>query len=163
MSRRAVNLVAGAFIGLALCSASLAAQSVDTSCTYARCALGILPRLTALDVVRGVGEERVGSLAFLFPRDVQGVFASNESAKRHAAHALSLRRVGAALTFAGGVLLVTGAVHAAASRNGRVPWAAAAGVGVATFGASVPVHFAADAELSRAVWAFNRDLTTSGR
>ena len=29
------------------------AQAPDAPCTYSRCALGIIPRLSALDVVRG--------------------------------------------------------------------------------------------------------------
>jgi hypothetical protein len=136
------------------------AQTPDAACSYSRCALGIIPRLSSLDVVRGDREERVGSLSFLFPHDVRGAFAGSAPAQRHAERALSLRRVAAVLTTVGGVLAASGVVRAAATRSGRPLSVAAAGVGVAAFSVSVPVHFAADAELSRAVWDYNRDLST---
>ncbi len=159
MSRmgRATFLAVMALVG---CRVQLDAQALDTSCTYSRCALGIMPRLAALDVVRGDREERVGSLAFVFPHDVRAAFAGNEGATRRAAHALAIRRVGAILTTAGAALVVAGGVRAAAVPHGRGPSIAVAAVGVLGFGASVPVHFAADAELSRAVWEYNRELAS---
>ena len=130
----------------------------DTACSYSRCALGILPRLAALDVVRGDREERVGSLAFLFPRDVRRAFGDNELASRRAARAFSLRRIGSVLTMAGATVAVAGGIRAIAVRGSPGSSAALAAIGLSTFGASVPVHFAADAELSRAVWEYNRRL-----
>lgn len=158
--RNVASSVVAACVALALGGAvsPLTAQTVDTSCSYARCGLGIVPRLSALDVVRGDREERVGSLAFLLPHDVRAAFAGSEPAQRRAGRALGLRRVGAVLTATGGALAVAGAVHAVSSRSGRTTWAVGAGIGAAAFAASVPVHFAADAELSRAVWEYNRGL-----
>jgi hypothetical protein len=78
------------------------AQLVDSSCVYDRaynrCALNIVPRLFALDVVRGAREERVASLAFLLPKRVVPAFAGSEPAEQHAASAFRLRRTAAVLT-----------------------------------------------------------------
>jgi len=134
---------------------SARAQGVDSSCTYARCALNIIPRITALDVVRGDQEERVASLAFLFPRDMQKTFASSELAQHHAARALTTRRIAAALTDLGGALIVTALVNAATRHEHEIP-SDTFFAGVALIGISVPIHFSADAELSRAVREYNR-------
>jgi hypothetical protein len=128
----------------------------DSSCTYERCGLNIVPRLSALDVVRGASEDRVGSLAFLFPRAVSVPFTGNEIAQRHAEHAFSLRRIASALTDVGVVLTVSAATHAVASARQRDAATAAAIAGGAVIASSVPIHFAADRELSRAVWEYNR-------
>lgn len=154
-------LIALAFIaGL---RGDVVSAQTDTSCSYSRCALGIIPRLTALDVVRGDREERVGSLAFLFPRDVRRTFGDNDLASARAARAFSLRRVGAVLTATGATIAVAGGVRAIAVRGSPGPSAALAAIGLSTFAASVPVHFAADAELSRAVWEYNRRLVAGNR
>ena len=59
-SRRCLALVAA----MLLLPVSMRAQ---TACDYATCALRIVPRLSGLDVVRGDGNERAGSLNFLWP------------------------------------------------------------------------------------------------
>ena len=146
------------FAFVAACRADVILAQGDTACSYSRCALGIIPRLAALDVVRGDREERVGSLAFLFPRDVRRAFGDNELASRRAAHAFSLRRIGSALTMAGATVAVAGGVRAITVRGSSGSSAALAAIGLSAFVASVPVHFAADAELSRAVWEYNRGL-----
>ena len=93
----------------------------------------------------------------------ESAFAGSNPAQRHADRALRLRRVAAVLTTVGGALAASGAVRAAATRSGRAVSVAVAGAGVTAFSASVPVHFAADAELSRAVWDYNRDLVVPRR
>jgi hypothetical protein len=132
------------------------AQLGDSSCAYDRCALNIVPRLFALDVVRGAREDRVASLAFLLPKRVVPAFAGSEAAEQHAAHAFRLRRTAAVLTDLGLVVVVSAGSRAAASARGRSAASTMTGVGLAMIASSVPIHFAADGELSRAVWEYNR-------
>jgi hypothetical protein len=143
-------------VGLSFAVRSARAQTADSSCAYEQCALSIVPRLLALDVVRGAREERVGTLAFLYPSRVTAVFAGSDAAERHAAHAFRLRRVAAVLTDLGVVVVATAGSHGIASTQTRRASATISGVGVALVASSVPVHFAADGELSRAVWEYNR-------
>jgi hypothetical protein len=138
----------------ALAVTQSAAQTTDSAASYDRAALNIVPRLVALDVVRGAREERVSSLAFLFPHRVTSAFGTCEPAQLHAARAFRLRRVAAALTDAGLVLAVASATRAV-SPTGRHFALTAAGAMVA---GSVPIHFSADAALSRAVWEYNRQF-----
>lgn len=122
---------------------------------YARCALGVAPRLRALDVVRGVERERAGSLDFFWPRDVRAAFAGSDEAERHARRALRRRRVGAALTDVGGIVLALGAAQVARRGDLRQGGGALTLGGLALVGASVAPQFAADDALGRAVWAYN--------
>ena len=133
------------------------AQNPAPACDYTRCALTIIPRLNALDVVRGEREEKVGSLPFLLPGRTPAIFAGSDSALSHARRATGVRRIGAALTDLGGALILTGVI--ASTR--RYDHSAPTGVvlaGAALVGLSVPVHFWADAELSRAVREYNRQF-----
>ena len=125
-------------------------QAASEPCDYAHCSLDIVPRLTGLAVTRGATEERIATLPFLWSAHAAHIFAADSVAWRHAANA-SRRRVLAALcTDLGGLLVIGGAArfHGA----GR----AVTGGGAGLVAASVPMQFAADAELSRAVWAYNR-------
>jgi hypothetical protein len=64
--------------------------------------------------------------------------------------------VGAAL-IDGGMLLVGAAATRSATVHGDRGWSAGiAGVGIGAIATSIPVQFAADAQLSRAVFEFNR-------
>lgn len=133
------------------------AQAPDSSCDYARCSLTIIPRLTALDVVRGAEESRVTSLPFLVPRNPVRIFSANAEARDHASRAFRVRRVAAVLTDLGiGVAAVSG-IRAAGSRDRRAVGIQFS-VAAALVAASVPIHFRADAELSRAVRAYNDGL-----
>lgn len=135
--------------------AAARAQSLEAPCDYAHCGLAILPRLSGLDVVRGPDEVRVASLPFLRARDVRPAFAGDVDAQRHALSATRLRRAGSLFT----VLGIAGGATAAwrgASAHDRVGAAAFGAAGASLFLVSVPLHFAADAELSRAVREFNR-------
>ncbi len=130
------------------------AQAADSSCSYARCSLMIMPRIAALDVVRGADESRVTSLAFLWPRTPVAPFATNAGARVHALHALHLRQLGAMLTDAAIGFAVAGAFESRTHRSSHLHASAAA----ILFAASVPIHFGADAELSRAVREYNAGL-----
>jgi hypothetical protein len=147
-----------ALLGIALLFAvrSVGAQRADSSCVYEQCALSIVPRLFALDIVRGASEARVGSLAFLYPSRVTAAFTGSDAAQQHAAHAFRLRRVAAVLTDVGIVAVASAGGHAIVSTQNRRASATISGVGLAIVASSVPIHFAADGELSRAVWEFNR-------
>jgi hypothetical protein len=128
----------------------VSAQASTPACEYERCALTIVPRLTALTVARGASEERVTSLAFLFPHGVADAFAGNDAAEHHAQRAFSKRVIAAVLTDAGIAVAAAGLARQGRSR------VVTTGIGVAMVASSVPIHFAADAELSRAVWEYNR-------
>jgi len=146
-------------MALALMSGRARRASAQAApCSYDACALSLIPRMSGLDVARGVREERVGSLGFLFPRDVRAAFDGSAAAQHHAGRALSIRRVAALLTDAGAVLAASGAAHAMATSSGRRASVTISLAGAALVGASVWPQFAADAELSRAVRDYNRQF-----
>lgn len=131
-------------------------------CAYAACALGIAPRWNGLAVVRGPSGPDVANLHFFWPHDVSAAFRSPavltpsaDSALAQARRAVRLRRIGAALTDGGMLVVAIGALGAA--REGRVRRSDGIllRVGGATLGLSVPFQFAADGALSRAVWWHN--------
>jgi hypothetical protein len=132
------------------------AQLTDSSGAYDRCALNIVPGLFALDVVRGAQEAPVASLAFLVPKRVVRAFAGSEPAEQHATHAFRLRRTAAVLTDLGLIVVVAAGSRAAVTAHNRSTTATISGIGLAMVASSVPIHFAADRELSRAVWEYNR-------
>lgn len=135
-----------------------AVSPAGAACDFTRCGLGLLPRLTGLDVVRGADETPVASLGFLRAGDVRPAFAGDTAAVRHAVMAMRLRRAGAALTTLG-IAGAAAAVWRGALSHDRAGSAAFAAAGATLFAVSVPVQFAADAELSRAVWIYNRRFT----
>lgn len=141
---------------------STRAQGMDSNCTYTRCGLSIVPRLTGLDVVRGEAEARIGSLPFLWSHDVSALFARDAAARSFAVRATGRRRIAAALTDAGAFVIAAGAIGMLHDR-GRIRGASPIAVvgGLALVGASVPVHFSADADLSRAVWRYNAALAAT--
>jgi hypothetical protein len=143
--------------GLLAISVAAAAAQTSGGCSYATCALGIAPRINALDVVRGDAQTRVGSLSFVWPRaTLVRTFDGDARAERLAARSVRTRRVGAALTDAGAMLVVAAVIRSAMVRGDRRWSAGMAGLGAASIAASTPVQFAADAQLSRAVFEFNR-------
>ena len=136
----------------------LAAQEPQAGCSYDRCALQLVPRLWALDLVRGSGDEQVGSLSFFVPKPVRSAFVPIAPAQAHADRAFTIRRVAAVLTDAGGVLALMGATRAAATADHRRASVGVGVLGVVALGVSVPLQFRADAELSHAVHEFNRQF-----
>jgi hypothetical protein len=137
----------------------------DSACSYRECALGIAPRWNGLAVVRGAGGPRLANLHFFWPTDISPALRGDpfargaDSAAASARRAIALRRAGAALTDVGviatGVTLVSG-LHA---RRMQTAQRAVGGVGVTALLLSVPLQFAADGALSRAIWWHNLRYT----
>lgn len=125
-------------------------------CDYAACALNVVPAWNGLAVVRGADEERVALLGFFRARALDHVFAGDTAALMLARRAVRTRRIAAALTDLGAVLLVTGATLAITDDGVDGTTAALLAAGAVSLGVSVPLQFAADGHLSRAVWRFNR-------
>jgi hypothetical protein len=145
---------------IAYASAGMAQQpstppTANTPCSYVECALGIAPSLISLDVVQGSRSRPVGRLGFFWPTDVRPIFSSSDSALAYAGRAVRTRRMAAALTDTG-ILLLGAAATIAASK--REITSAGGGVGVAgamLLAISYPVQLRADAHLSKAVWWYN--------
>lgn len=146
--------------------AAVAAPSVptpnDSATTYRSAALSIAPRWDGLAVVRGANRETVANLHFFWPRDITAELRGTDttavgldSLTHHAQRAVALRRAGAGFTDLG-VLTMTVAI-VRSLRDGRFATRdqqlAAAAVGALVV--SIPLQFAADGELSRAVWWHN--------
>jgi len=170
-TRALMTISAIVLIGLSLPigHASSQAQAVSI-CTYRRCALGIAPTWNGLAVVRGVDGQRVANLNFFWPHDIAADLSKGaglatgavtfgpivaDSATLHARRAVHLRRIAAVFTDAG--LLLGGYVVARAAANSRLTNAdRALGIaGASAFAVGVPLQFAADGALSRAVWWYN--------
>lgn len=136
--------------------ASRAQARPPANCTYQTCALGLAPAWDGLAVVRGDSERHVATLGFFLPGDVSSVFEDDPDALDAARDAVQIRQIGAVLTDAGLVLAATGIARALFRRDwDKLSAALTVGGGVA-LGASVPFQFAADGQLSRAVWLYNR-------
>src|SRR5215211_5704469 len=121
---------------LLACASRMSAQAAPgPACDYRNCALGIAPAWSGLRVV---------SPAF-----------EGSEARRNARRAVALRRAGAFLTDAG--ILLGGFVAVQAVSQGRLGASARpiAIAGATALALSVPLQFAADGALSRAVWWHN--------
>lgn len=131
-----------------------------SACSYSACGLAIVPRWNGLAVIRGTSGPRVANLNFFWPRSITAALVGGDALARdsvttYADHALKLRRAGAALTDAGlGAAVIVGARLASSGRAKRADRAIAA-AGIASMLLSIPLQFAADGELSRAVWWHN--------
>lgn len=155
---RCLNAAGAALLALALAlSASPARAQTRADCDYATCALRIAPRLSGLDIVRGDIGARAGSLGFLWPSaSLTRAFDGDVEAQRVARASVRRRRMAAALTDAGALILAAALVRTVTVPSDRTPSAVLGAVGAATLAVSIPVQFAADEQLSRAVHAFNR-------
>ena len=137
--------------------ANLHAQTTrDTNCSYQECALGLKPVLNGLAVTRGKSEEQVAVLGFFWPGEVSQVFAGDPQAQSEARNAEAIRGTAAALTDAGIVMALTGIARSLFRRDWDKLSTTLTIAGGASLGVSVPLQFAADGSLSRAVWLFNR-------
>ena len=136
-----------------------AAAPNDSAMTYRSAALSIAPRWDGLAVVRGANRQRVANLHFFWPRDITSELRGTDttaigldSLTRHAQRAVALRTAGAGFTDLGMLTMAVAIVRSL--RDGRFATRdqqlAAAAVGALVV--SVPLQFAADGELSRAVW-----------
>jgi S-adenosylhomocysteine hydrolase len=106
--------------------------------------------------VRGESERRVATLGFFVPGDVSEIFKDDADALDAAREAVRLRRIGAVLTDAGIVMAATGLARALFQRDFDKLSGALTIAGAGSLGVSIPVQFAADGYLSRAVWLYNR-------
>ena len=134
----------------------VASVRAAVDCPYAQCALGISPSWNGLDVVRGERGERVATLGFFIPGDISGEFSGQDSATAYAIRAMQVRRAGAVLTDAGIAVLGLVAVRQVASGDGIGAHRNMALAGAGALAVSVPLQFAADGLLSRAVWWYDR-------
>lgn len=121
-------------------------------CSYEHCALGISPVWNGLLVTQGVEQKQVANLGFFWTRSLDEVFAGTDSALAYGRRAVKVRRTAAILTDLGALALGFAAVRAAQDGSLDHGAKAVAIAGVASFGASVPLQFAADGLLSRAIW-----------
>jgi hypothetical protein len=155
-------LVARLLLLSLLWSSQVAAATPNSTpadtCTYRRCALAVVPAWNGLDLVRGENEEHVARLGFFWARDISPLFAGDPRSHEYARRAVRVRRVAVIFTDAGAVLLVAGLAGLAGDHhddNARV----IAVAGVVSFGIGVPIQFAADGHLGRAVWWHNARLS----
>ena len=131
------------------------------ACEYRACALSIAPTWNGLMVVRGGDAARVANLNFFLPRDIAPALRGDsaalgaDSAQAHAARAVRLRRTAAVLTDLGGVAVVVALARAASAGRAETNDRVVGGAGLAALLVSVPIQFAADGALSRAVWWHN--------
>jgi len=136
-------------------------QGASDACAYRRCALSIAPTWNGLMVVRGIDAARVANLNFFLPRDItpmlrgDSTMAGADSARAQAVRAVRLRRTAAVLTDLGGVALVVALARAASAGHTTTNDRVVGGAGLAALLVSVPIQFAADGALSRAVWWHN--------
>lgn len=126
------------------------------NCTYESCALGLAPAWNGLAVTRGISGRQIANLGFFWPTDIRPLFAGDAAALEAATEALQMRTVAAAFTDAGLLLVATGLARAGFQREFDGFSQALTGVGAASIGISIPLQFAADGYLSRAVWWYNR-------
>jgi len=137
----------------------------DSACSYRACALGIAPSWNGLAVVRGAGGPHVANLHFFWPTDISPALRGDpyargaDSAAASAKRAIALRRAGAALTDVGIVATGVALVSGLRARRMQTAQRAVGGAGVTALLISVPLQFAADGALSRAVWWHNLRYT----
>ncbi len=157
-SNKTITAIAFAIVAMGAhgLPATAAAQQAPANCTYETCALGLAPVWNGLAVTRGISERQVANLGFFWPSDIRPVFADNAAAVEAAEEALQTRTIAAVLTDAGLLLLGTGLARAAFQRDFDSFSKALTYTGATAIGVSVPLHFAADGMLSRAVWWHNR-------
>ena len=137
----------------------------DSACSYRACALGIAPQWNGLAVIRGEGGPRVANLHFFWPADISPALRGDplargaDSAAASARRAIALRRAGATLTDLGVVATGIAVVSGLRGRRLRTQERAVGGLGLTALLVSVPLQFAADGALSRAVWWHNLRYT----
>ena len=155
-----------AVVPLMMVAAAAGAQGsaipgASDACAYRACALSIAPTWNGLLVVRGSDAARVANLNFFLPRDITRALRGDsaalgaDSAQAHAARAVRLRRTAAVLTDLGGVAVVVALARAASAGRVETNDRVVGGAGLAALAISVPIQFAADGALSRAVWWHN--------
>lgn len=134
----------------------------DSACSYHACALTIAPRWDGLAVRQGTTGPTIANLHFFWPIDITAALrgadttaVGADSAATHAWRAVNLRRVGAGFTDLGVVVATVTVLRSLAQGRFAERDQILAGAAVGAFVVSVPLQFAADGELSRAVWWHN--------
>jgi hypothetical protein len=135
--------------------AAFAQSAFSDTCSYRRCALAVLPVWNGSAIVRGENEERVGRLGFFWTEDITPLFAGDPQALDYAKNAVRVRRNAAILTDTGAALLVVALLGGFTDSGNTHTYQAIAMAGGLAIGVGVPVQFAADGELGRAVWWHN--------
>jgi hypothetical protein len=164
ISAMLIALAAAAAPARAQDTAAVAAPR-DAACSYRQCAFGIAPTWNGLAVVRGAGGPRMANLHFFWPHDVSAALRGDpfavgaDSAAASARRATSLRRAGATLTDVGIVATAVAVVSGLRARRLRTEERVAGAAGFTALLVSVPLQFAADGALSRAVWWHNLRYT----
>lgn len=123
-------------------------------CSYSTCALGIAPVWNGLAIVQGPDRRQLGNLNFFWPRGSSVLF-SGDSARSLGDRALRTRRIAALLTDVGSLMLASAAIRSRSGNEITRSTRSLAFAGAAAFVVSVPLQFAADGLLSRAVWWHN--------
>jgi hypothetical protein len=136
--------------------------AADSGCTYTTCGLSIAPTWDGLAVRRGIRGPRVANLHFFWPRDVSLELRGRDtsavgadSAAAYARRAVALRQAGAGFTDIGALTIGVAVIRALAAGRSSTRDQVVAAAGLGALAISVPIHFAADGELSRAVWWHN--------
>ena len=143
------------------------AATDSAAATYRARALRVEATWKGLAVVRGAAGTPVANLSFFWPHDVTDSVRGDilapfaDSVALNTRLALSLRQGGAFLTDAAGGVFALGALHALINGGMNGTDATLAGIGVTLLGISLPLQFAADNALSRAVWWHNLRLIPS--
>lgn len=154
MSRRCKPALA--VVSLAVLLAMPSALSAQTApaepCSYRRCALGIVPAWNGLLVTKGEAHQQVGNLGFFWAGSLDRHFSESDSALGYARRAVKVRRVAAVFTDVAALALGYAAVKVLTNGALRGDDRVVAAAGAAAFGVSVPLQFAADGLLSRAIW-----------
>lgn len=136
---------------------AIAPPRLPTECDYRACAYNIVPRLSGLVVTRGADDVAVAPLGFLWTQDITPAFFPEAQAAARAA--VRTRRLAAVMTDVGLVAGLVGAI--AMGRDGTTSGErVTAAAGATLFLLSVPVQFAADGHLARAVWLHNERYAT---
>jgi hypothetical protein len=115
----------------------------------------VVPAWNGLDLGRGESGEHVARLGFFWTNDLAPVFAGNPQAVAYAQKAVATRRTAAVFTDLGVGLLVTALVGGLMDPDHAETYQGLAIGGAVAFGIGVPLQFAADGHLSRAVWWHN--------
>src|SRR5215218_8720087 len=144
-------------------TARLSAQSA-TACPvagFSTCAVRAESHLLGgVHIVRGLDAADAGRARTFGGPDLSTLLAGSDSATAHAQHYTRSARRSGALGVVAAALFVAAAVVDLRDREVTDAGVVLVGAGSAVGLASLSQHFAAQRELSRAVWWYNRDLAT---
>lgn len=138
------------------------AAAPDSGCSYTTCGLTIVPAWDGLAVRQGIRGPRIANLHFFWPRDISPALRGRDtsavgadSAAAYSRRAVALRQAGAGFTDIGALTIGIAVIRALVAGRSSTRDQVVAAAGLGALAISVPIHFAADGELSRAVWWHN--------